>query len=327
MHAVTITEPGGPEVLKWTQHPIPRPASGEVLIRIVCAGVNRPDIAQRKGYYPAPPGAIQDIPGLEVSGVVESTGDQVTLFKPGDKVCALLNGGGYAEYTCAPEGQCFSFPHEYTFEQAAALPETVLTVWHNVFQRGRLNKNETILIHGGTSGIGVMAIQMACAAGAKTIATAGSEEKVKKCLELGASIAINYRTQDFKTEVNQFTNQKGVNLILDMVGGAYTQKNLDCLTTEGRLVLINFMGGKDATINLSSILTKRLTITGSTLRSRDAAFKKELSEEVKKMVWPWLEKGLVKPVIDSVFPMKEAAAAHTRMESSMHIGKIILKND
>jgi NADPH2:quinone reductase len=327
MHAITITEAGGPEVLKWMLQPVPDPAPGEVLIRVVCAGINRPDIAQRKGHYPAPPGAVQNIPGLEVSGIIESVGENVTHYKMGDKVCALLSGGGYAEYVCAPEGQCLPLPAGFSFEQAAALPETVLTVWHNVFQRGKLKQNETILIHGGTSGIGVMAIQMARAAGAVVFATAGTDEKCERCLELGAVRAINYKAQDFKNELNGFTNGKGVNLILDMVGGDYTQKNLDCLAPDGRLVLINFMAGREANINLASVLTKRLTITGSTLRSRDLAFKRELTMEVREKVWPWIEQGIVKPVIDSVYPMKEVAAAHIKMESSTHIGKIILRND
>lgn len=327
MHAITITEAGGPQVLKWMPHPLPKPMPGEVLIRVVCAGVNRPDISQRKGHYPAPPGAVQNIPGLEVSGIIESVGQNVTHCKPGDKVCALLSGGGYSEFVCAPEGQCLPIPTGFSYEQAAALPETVLTVWHNVFQRGRLKQNETILIHGGTSGIGVMAIQMARAAGAVVIATAGSDEKCEKCLELGAALAINYRTQDFKNEVNRFTNRKGVDLILDMVGGDYTQRNLDCLAADGRLVLINFMAGREATINLASVLTRRLTITGSTLRSRDLTFKRDLTVEVREMVWPWIEQGIVKSVIDSVYPMKEAAATHIKMESSSHIGKIILRND
>jgi NADPH2:quinone reductase len=326
MHAITILEPGGPQVLQWIAHTMPEPAPEEVLIRVVCAGVNRPDIAQRKGHYPAPPGAVQNIPGLEVSGIIESVGQNVTHSKVGDQVCALLSGGGYSEYVCAPEGQLLPIPSGYSFEQAAALPETVLTVWHNVFQRGKLKQNETILIHGGTSGIGVMAIQMARAAGAVVIATAGSDEKCEKCLELGATRAINYRTQDFKNEVNNFTNRSGVDLILDMVGGDYTQKNLDCLAPDGRLVLINFMAGREANINLASVLTKRLTITGSTLRSRDLAFKRDLTIGVREKVWPWLEQGLVKPVIDSSYPMKEAAAAHIKMESSTHIGKIILRN-
>ena len=327
MHAITITEAGGPEVLKWMTHPVPEPAPGEVLIRVVCAGINRPDIAQRKGHYPAPPGAVQNIPGLEVSGIIESVGHNVIHSKVGDQVCALLSGGGYSEYVCTPEGQLLPIPAGHSFEQAAALPEAVLTVWHNVFQRGKLKQNETILIHGGTSGIGVMAIQMARAAGAVVIATAGTDEKCKRCIELGAARAINYKAQDFKNEVTNFTNGKGVNLILDMVGGEYTQKNLDCLAPDGRLVLINFMAGREANINLASVLTKRLTITGSTLRSRDLTFKRDLTMAVRENVWPWFEQELVKPVIDSIYPMKEAAAAHIKMESSTHIGKIILRND
>lgn len=325
MKAVIIDKPGGPEVLQLADRPIPKPASGEVLIRVAFAGINRPDIAQRKGRYPAPPGAPQDIPGLEVSGIIESLGSNCIRFKPGDAVCALLSGGGYAEYVTVAEGQCMHLPGGLSLEHAAALPETALTVWHNVFQRGKLSSGETLLVHGGTSGIGVMAIQMAVASGCIVIATAGSEEKCRKCVELGASHAIPYKEQDFAEGVINFTDNKGVDVILDMVGGVYTQKNLDCLTMDGRLVLINYMSGDEATIKLSSILRKRLTVTGSTLRSRDVEFKSALAREVEKNVWPLIAQGNIKALVDSVFPLSEASAAHARMESGVHMGKILLK--
>jgi len=324
MKAVIIDKPGGPEVLQLANRPIPKPASGEVLIRVAFAGINRPDIAQRKGRYPAPPGAPQDIPGLEVSGIIESLGSDCIRFKPGDAVCALLSGGGYAEYVTVAEGQCMHLPGGLSLEHAAALPETALTVWHNVFQRGKLSSGETLLVHGGTSGIGVMAIQMAVASGCIVIATAGSEEKCRKCVELGASLAIPYKEQDFAEAVINFTDNKGVDVILDMVGGVYTQKNLDCLTMDGRLVLINYMSGDEATIKLSSILRKRLTVTGSTLRSRDVEFKSALAREVEKNVWPLIAQGNIKALVDSVFPLSEASAAHARMESGVHMGKIVL---
>ncbi|MFZ9504295.1 MAG: NAD(P)H-quinone oxidoreductase, partial [Cyclobacteriaceae bacterium] len=286
MRIISISNPGGPEVLRLSQRPIPTPSSNELLIHVSYAGVNRPDIAQRKGKYPAPPGAPADIPGLEVSGTVESTGTETTRFKPGDQVCALLSGGGYAEYVTVPEGQCLPLPKGFSLTEAAALPETVFTVWHNVFQRGQLKPGEILLVHGGTSGIGVMAIQLAIAAGATVITTAGTDEKCKFCEQLGAVLAINYKKHDFTSEVLNFTKNKGVDVILDMVGGAYTQMNLDCLDADGRLVLINFMSGDESTVRLSSILRKRLTVTGSTLRARDAAFKKDLANEVERMVWP-----------------------------------------
>ena len=325
MKAVIIDKPGGPEVLQLANRPIPKPASGEVLIRVAFAGINRPDIAQRKGRYPAPPGAPQDIPGLEVSGIIESLASDCIRFKPGDAVCALLSGGGYAEYVTVAEGQCMHLPGGLSLEHAAALPETALTVWHNVFQRGKLSSGETLLVHGGTSGIGVMAIQMAVASGCIVIATAGSEEKCRKCVELGASLAIPYKEQDFAEAVINFTDNRGVDVILDMVGGVYTQKNLDCLTMDGRLVLINYMSGDEATIKLSSILRKRLTVTGSTLRSRDVEFKSALAREVEKNVWPLIAQGNIKAIVDSVFPLSEASAAHARMESGVHMGKILLK--
>ena len=325
MKAVIIDKPGGPEVLQLANRPIPKPASGEVLIRVAFAGINRPDIAQRKGRYPAPPGAPQDIPGLEVSGIIESLGSNCIRFKPGDAVCALLSGGGYAEYVTVAEGQCMHLPGGLSLEHAAALPETALTVWHNVFQRGKLSSGETLLVHGGTSGIGVMAIQMAVASGCIVIATAGSEEKCRKCVELGASHAIPYKEQDFAEGVINFTDNRGVDVILDMVGGVYTQKNLDCLTMDGRLVLINYMSGDEATIKLSSILRKRLTVTGSTLRSRDVEFKSALARKVEKNVWPLIAQGNIKALVDSVFPLSEASAAHARMESGVHMGKILLK--
>lgn len=326
MQAIKISEFGNPEVLIWTTCPVPEPEDNEVLINVAYAGVNRPDIAQRKGRYPAPAGAPKDIPGLEVSGIIERAGKNVNRFKKGDQVCALLGGGGYAEFVCAQEGQCLPLPSTLNLKDAASLPEAIFTVWHNLFRLGALKAGETTLVHGGTSGIGVMAIQMGIAAGAKIITTVGSELKQKACLNLGAIHAINYNTTDFAEVIPTLTRSEGVQVILDMVGGSYTQKNLDCLATDGRLVLINYMSGDETTIRLSSILRKRLTITGSTLRNRESAFKTTLTGEVLKNVWPWLESSKVVPVIDSVFPMHSASAAHLKMESGTHIGKILLEN-
>lgn len=320
MQAIIITSPGDPEVLQLSERAIPNCGHDEVVIKVMAAGVNRPDVAQRKGHYPPPPGASPDIPGLEVAGVVDRVGEAVTRWKSGDKVCALLTGGGYAEYCAVPAGQCLPIPDNLSFTEAASLPETFFTVWSNVFDRGRLQPQEHFLIHGGTSGIGVAAIQCAKAWGATVYATAGSKEKCDYCEQLGATLAINYKEENFK----EVLKDKGVDVILDMVGGDYTNSNLSILREEGRLVLINFMKGQESTISLSHILRKRLTLTGSTLRARDVNFKTAIAHQLETHVWPWLRQGLVKPIVYKTFPLSEAAAAHRLMESSEHIGKIVL---
>ncbi|GGN10987.1 oxidoreductase [Dyadobacter beijingensis] len=329
MKAIVITEPGGPEVLQIREVPAPQPTGSEVLIKVFAAGVNRPDVFQRKGNYPPPPGAPQDTPGLEVAGIIEQTGPDVTGWKPGDAVCALLAGGGYAEYALAHEGHCLPVPEGFgseAFIQAASLPETIFTVWHNVFQRGRLLAGERFLVHGGSSGIGITAIQIAKAFGAEVFATAGSDEKCAACDALGADRSINYKTSDFEEVLRKL----GADVILDMVGGDYIPKNLRLLREEGRLVFINTMkGGKVKgadEVDFSLIMRKRLTITGSTLRNRGTAFKAALASEIRANVWPVLERGAFKPVIFRTFPLADAAAAHALMESSDHIGKIILLN-
>lgn len=324
MRAVIITKPGGPDVLQIEERPIPKPGVGEVLLRVHAAGINRPDIAQRKGHYPAPPGVAADIPGLEVSGAVERVGEGVTSLRVGDQVCALVAGGGYAEYCTAPEGQCLPIPGKLSFIEAASLPEAYFTVWSNIFERGQLKKGESLLVQGGTSGIGVTAIQLAKAFGSTVYATAGTDEKCAYCKKLGASEAINYKTESFKDVIMSATNGRGVDVILDMIGGEYTQKHLDILATEGRLVLINFMKGNDVSIKLSSIMTKRLSITGSTLRSREVSFKSAIAAQLLKYVWPLVDEGKIKPVVHSKFSFEQASVAHSLMESSAHIGKIIL---
>jgi NADPH2:quinone reductase len=329
MKAVVITQPGAPEVLQIREREVPRPGDSEVLIKVYAAGVNRPDVFQRKGNYPPPPGAPQDIPGLEVAGVIEEIGAGVTGWKPGDRVCALLAGGGYAEYALAEAAHCLPVPENIddSFTQAASLPETVFTVWHNVFQRGRLQAGERFLVHGGSSGIGITAIQLAKSFGAKVFTTAGSDEKCAACEALGADISINYKTSDFE----EILREPGADVILDMVGGDYIPKNLRLLREEGRLVFINTMkGGKVKgadEVDFGLIMRKRLTVTGSTLRNRDHAFKSALTADVRQRVWPVLEKGLFKPVIARTFSLAEAAEAHALMESSDHIGKIILLNE
>jgi NADPH2:quinone reductase len=324
MNVIVIKQPGGPEVLQLEERPQPIPAPGEVLIQVMAAGVNRPDVAQRKGVYPAPSGAPQDIPGLEVSGVVLYVGDGVTRFQAGDHVCALVQGGGYAEFCIAPEGQCLPKPKALSFIEAASLPETFFTVWSNVFDRAGLKSGESILIHGGTSGIGVTAIQMAKALGSTVYVTAGTDEKCRFCEELGATKAINYRTADFPAVIKDVTEGKGVNVILDMIGGSYTKGNLESLAVEGRLVIINTMNGKDAEVDLRLVMQKRLVITGSTLRARDVTFKAAIGEALEKNIWPLLNNGSIKPVIYKIFPLAAASEAHVLMESSQHIGKIIL---
>jgi NADPH2:quinone reductase len=324
MKAIVITHPGGPEVLQIAERPKPSCGPNEVLVKVAAAGVNRPDVFQRKGNYPPPPGAPQDIPGMDIAGVIAETGTNVTRWKIGDKVCALVSGGGYAEYCTAPEGQCLPIPNNLTFNEAAALPETFFTVWSNVIDRGALKKGESLLVHGGSSGIGVAAIQMAGALGSTVYVTAGSDEKCRFCEELGAAKAINYNTEDFKKVIGQITNNRGVDVILDMIAGDYAPANIQSLTEDGRLVMINTMKGKDVQIDLSLVMHKRLVITGSTLRSRDTAFKSAIARSLENCIWPLLASGEIKPVVHSIFSAEEAAKAHQLMESNTHMGKIIL---
>ena len=323
MTAIEIREPGGPEVLVPATRPVPRPGAGEVLIKVAAAGVNRPDVLQRKGGYPPPKGA-SDIPGLEVAGTVVAAGPEVETPKVGEQVCALVTGGGYAEYCVAPAPQCLPVPRGFSLEQAACLPETFFTVWINVFQRSGLKPGESFLVHGGTSGIGTTAIQLAKAFGCTVFATAGSAEKVKACKDLGADHAINYKDEDFVYVVNESTGGKGVDVILDMVGGDYIARDIKALAEDGRLSFIAFLGGPKAEVNFAAVMMKRLTITGSTLRARPVAVKAALAAELKAKVWPLLEAGTVAPVMAARFPLAEAARAHALMESSGHIGKIVL---
>ena len=316
MRAVEISKPGGPEVLTPVERPKPVPKDGEILIKVAAAGVNRPDVLQRSGNYPVPPDA-SDLPGLEVAGEVVSPGK---TFKVGDKVCALVHGGGYAEYCVAPEVQALPVPKGLSLVEAASLPETFFTVWGNVYERGRLAPGETLLVQGGTSGIGVSAIQMAKATGNRVFATAGSDDKVAACLRLGAAKAFNYRTQDFEKELQKET----VNVILDMVGGDYVPKELRCLAEDGRLVFIAFLRGMKTEMDIGLVMRKRLTITGSTLRPRPVAFKGAIAKSLREKIWPLLERGAIKPEIYKTFPLAQAADAHRLMESSQHIGKIVL---
>ena len=323
MRAVEISTPGPPDVLTPVERPDPVPGAGDVLIRVAAAGVNRPDVMQRLGKYPPPPGA-SDLPGLEVAGRVDALGDGVTEWRVGDRVCALVSGGGYATLCVAPAVQCLPVPASMDLVTAAAIPETFFTVWTNVFDRGRLRAGETALFHGGSSGIGTTAIQLAVARGARVLATAGSDEKCRACEQLGAERAINYRSEDFVDVVKQVTGGRGVDLILDIVGGDYIARDLAALAMEGRLVVIGHMGGDTATIDFRRVLGRRLTITGSTLRPRSAAEKGEIASALRSEVWPLLERGTVKPVVYRTFPLDDAAAAHRLMESSEHVGKIVL---
>lgn len=310
--------------LKLTERAIPKPGIHQVLIKVTAAGVNRPDVMQRKGLYPAPQGA-SDIPGLEISGIIVALGSSVSPFKMGDVVCALVSGGGYAEYCLASMSHCLPIPTGLTLTEAAALPETFFTVWSNVFDRAQLQEGETLLVHGGSSGIGTTAIQLAQAFGAKVIITAGSKEKCEYCLELGADAAINYKEQDFVLEINRLTNNKGVNVILDMIGGDYFSRNLKCMADDARLLQIAIQNGAKTEINLLPIMLKRLTITGSTLRARDDVFKANIAEKLQQKVWPLLANGTIKPIIHARFALNEASKAHELMESSLHIGKILLE--
>ena len=323
MIAIEIREPGEPDVLTAVERPMPTLAGGDVLIKVAAAGVNRPDVFQRRGRYPPPPGA-SDIPGLEVAGTIASVASDVTAFRPGDRVCALVAGGGYAEYCAAPAVQCLPVPRGLDMTAAAAIPETFFTVWTNVFERGRLRAGESVLIHGGSSGIGTTAIQLARAQGARVFATAGSAEKCAACERLGAERAINYRDEDFAVVVKALTQSRGVDLILDMVGGDYFARNIDALAVEGRLVEIATLHGVKVEMNIQTIMQKRLTVTGSTLRARPVADKGAIASAVHAHVWPLLESGQVKPIIFKTFPLRQAAAAHALLESSAHIGKIVL---
>jgi NADPH2:quinone reductase len=326
MQVVEISSYGAPEVLQLATRERPAPGAGEVLIRVAASGVNRPDVLQRTGNYPVPPGA-SDIPGLEVAGVIEA-GDAAALAEAGlavgDHVCALVAGGGYAEYCVAPVGQCLPVPRGCSDLDAAGLPETFFTVWSNVFDRGRLQVGETLLVQGGSSGIGVTAIQMAKAMGATVIVTVGSDDKAQACLALGADHAINYKTQDFVREVANLTDGRGVDVILDMVAGPYVARELDCLAEDGRLVIIAVQGGVKAEINAGAVLRRRLTVTGSTLRPRPVAFKAAIARNLRQHVWPLLESGRIRPVVFRVFPAAQAAQAHALMESNQHIGKLLL---
>jgi len=323
MRVVEIAAPGGPEVLRLGERVRPRPGPGEVLIEVVAAGVNRPDVMQRKGLYPPPAGA-SDIPGLEVAGKIVEQGDAAGPFAVGDHVCALVAGGGYAEFCLAPAAQCLPVPTGLTDIEAASLPETFFTVWSNVFDRVGLRPGESFLVQGGSSGIGVAAIQIANALGSRVFATAGSEDKCAACVRLGAQRAINYRSEDFVAIVKAETGGRGVDVILDMIGGDYLLRETAALAEDGRLVFINTMGGAKTTVNLLEIMVKRLTITGSTLRSRPVAVKAEIARRLLQHVWPLLEVGKVKPVVYRTFPFAEAAKAHALMESSEHVGKIVL---
>lgn len=326
MQAVEITAFGPPEGLKIGERPMPQAGKGELLIRVSASGINRPDVIQRKGHYAPPPGA-SDIPGLEVAGVVES-GDAEAMaqtgIKIGDRVCALIAGGGYAQFCVAPVVQCLPVPKGFSDIEAASLPETFFTVWSNVFDRGRLQAGEVLLIQGGSSGIGVTAIQLAKAFGATVIVTAGSDDKCQNCLELGADHAINYKTHDFVAEVKRLTGDKGADVVLDMVAGDYVAREIECLAEDGRIVIIAVQGGVKAEFNAGLVLRRRLTITGSTLRPRPESFKAAIAKSLREQAWPLLEAGKVRPIIHSVFPAADAAKAHELMESNQHTGKIVL---
>lgn len=324
MKAIEITQPGAPDVLRLCDRPMPQLKPGEVLIKVHAAGINRPDVIQRMGHYPVPPGA-SDLPGLEVAGEIVDGDCSGTGLKRGDIVCALVQGGGYAEYCAAPALQCLPIPNGMSAVEAASLPETFFTVWSNVFDRARLAESETLLVQGGSSGIGVAAIQMATALGHRVFATAGSDDKCRACESLGAVRAINYRTEDFAEVVRAETNGKGVDVILDMVAGPYIAKEVDCLADDGRLAVIALLGGTKATVDMGQVLRRRLTITGSTLRPRSVEFKANIARNLQNRIWPLLEAGRIKPVIYKTFPLEDAVQAHILMETSMHVGKIVLQ--
>jgi NADPH2:quinone reductase len=323
MTVVGISKPGGPEVLLPETRPVPVPGPSEILIKVQAAGVNRPDVAQRSGSYPPPPGA-SDLPGLEISGEVVALGQGATRHRLGDKVMSLVAGGGYAQYCIAQDAQAMAVPPALSMLEAGAIPETLMTVWHNVFERGGLKEGETLLIHGGSSGVGTMAIQLAKAFGSKVIVTVGSKEKADACTKLGADRAINYKTEDFVAEVRAATADAGANVILDMVGGDYIERNYDAAAIDGRVVQIAFLGGPKATVNFAKLMVKRLTHTGSTLRPRSNADKAKMVAAIEAKVMPLLREGRIKPLMDSTFALEKAADAHRRMETSEHIGKIVL---
>jgi NADPH:quinone reductase len=323
MNAIEITAPGGPEMLALCKRKVPKPAAGEVLVRVTAAGVNRPDVIQRKGLYPPPPGA-SDIPGLEISGEVVGIGGGVSSDLMGQKICALVSGGGYAEYCTANAAHCLTVPPSLDMTQAAALPETMFTVWHNVFERGYIRDGETLLVHGGTSGIGSMAIKLAKLFGITIIVTCGSDDKCAAAIALGADHAINYNTADFVTETKAFTDGKGVHVVLDMVAGDYVPRNLMALRDDGRHVTIAVQGGMTAEINMAMVMIRRLTLTGSTLRPRSDEFKALLADEIHKNLWPAVAEGSLRPEIDKIFALSDAAAAHAHMEAGSHVGKIVL---
>jgi NADPH2:quinone reductase len=324
MRAIEITKPGGPEVLQLCQRPMPEPKAGEVRIRVHAAGINRPDVFQRQGNYAPPPGA-SDLPGLEVAGEIIDGDLANSPFKAGDMVCALVQGGGYAEVVTAPIEQCLPVPHGLSPLEAASLPENYFTVWSNVFDRARLGPGESLLVQGGTSGIGVTAIQLASALGNRVFATAGSEDKARACEQLGAERGINYRHEDFAAVVKQLTGDNGVDVILDMVGGDYLPREINCLADDGRIAIIALLGGAKGTLDMGQVLRRRLTITGSTLRPRSVAFKGAIARQLQEKVWPLFAEGRLKPVIYESFPLEQAAEAHALMESSTHVGKIMLQ--
>lgn len=324
MTVVAISKPGGPEVLVPEQRALPQPGPDEILVKVQAAGVNRPDVAQRSGAYPPPPGA-SDLPGLEIAGEVVAVGSNAKRHKVGDIVMSLVAGGGYAQYCIAQDAQAMSVPPTLSIKEAGALPETLMTVWHNVFERGGLKDGETLLIHGGSSGIGTMAIQLAKAFGAKVFVTVGSQDKIDACLKLGADRAINYKTEDFVEVIKAETNKAGVNLILDMVAGEYVDRNYDAAAVDGRIVQIATLNGPKVSVNIAKVMVKRLTHTGSTLRPRSNADKAAMVAAIEQKVMPLLREGRVKPLMDSSFPLEKASDAHRRMETSAHIGKIVLE--
>lgn len=324
MRAIEITQPGKPEVLQLCERPTPVLKAGEVLIKVHAAGINRPDVLQRLGKYPVPPGA-SDLPGLEVAGEIVDGDLSGSDFKKGDLVCALVQGGGYAEYCAAPLEQCLPVPEGLTPLEAATLPETYFTVWSNVFQRARLSDGESLLVQGGSSGIGVTAIQLAKALGHRVFATAGTDDKCRAVEQLGAERGINYRDEDFVAVIKELTNGKGVDVVLDMVAGDYVAREVDCLADDGRIVVIALLGGARADVDLNQVLRRRLTITGSTLRPRPVAFKAAIARELREQAWPLFAQGKIKPVVHAVFPLAQAAEAHALMESSTHVGKIVLQ--
>ena len=323
MTVIGISKPGGPEVLLPETRPVPKPGPDEILIKVLAAGVNRPDVSQRMGHYPPPPGA-SDLPGLEVAGEVVAVGSSAKKHKVGDKVMSLVAGGGYAQYCIAQDAQAMTVPPALSILEAGAIPETLMTVWHNVFERGALKAGETLLVHGGSSGIGTTAIQLGKAFGAKVIVTVGGQDKADACVKLGADVAINYKTQDFVAETKKATNNVGANVILDMVGGDYIERNYDAAAIDGRIVQIAFLGGPKANVNFTKLMVKRLHHTGSTLRPRSNADKAAMVAAIEARVMPLLQDGRIKPLMDSTFPLEKAADAHRRMETSEHIGKIVL---